>query len=58
MTRDGKKYRCGHPGCAITWTEEENHDEACRYHEGTPVFHDTQKYWTCCTKPTYDWDDF
>lgn len=38
--------------------EEENGEEACKYHKGAPVFHDLKKYWSCCGKETHDWDEF
>lgn len=51
--------RCRNPGCNATFQEHENHAEACRYHLGPPVFHDTRKWWGCCPdKRAYDWDEF
>ena len=50
MTKDESKYYCGNPGCKErTFVEESNGDESCNYHKGAAVFHDTVKYWTCCT---------
>jgi len=40
------------------YLEEENIDKCCNHHSGEPVFHDLKKYWTCCKKETWDWDDF
>ena len=58
LNKDGR-YFCANKGCMKkTFVEEENGDDACHFHQGEPVFHDLKKYWTCCTKPTYDWDDF
>jgi hypothetical protein len=50
--------RCKRHGCLKEYVEEENHDEACRYHNGKPLFHDTKKGWTCCNQTAYDWDEF
>jgi len=52
--------RCRNKGCAVDrFTVADNHDTACQYHAGVPVFHDTAKYWSCCAaKKCYDWDDF
>eukprot|EP00668_Euglena_longa_P033941 GGOE01043620.1.p2 GENE.GGOE01043620.1~~GGOE01043620.1.p2 ORF type:complete len:300 (-),score=85.86 GGOE01043620.1:445-1221(-) len=52
--------RCRNKGCNVDrFAVAENHADACHYHEGAPVFHDTAKYWSCCpAKKCYDWDDF
>ena len=52
------KLRCANKGCNKEYLEEENGDQVCQYHEGAPVFHDVKKYWTCCKKETWDWDEF
>ena len=58
LSKDGR-YFCANKGCTKkTFVEEENGDEACLHHSGEPIFHDLTKYWTCCGKKTYDWDDF
>jgi len=57
ITPNGK-FRCSNKGCNKEFTEEENGNEACKYHQGAPVFHDVKKYWTCCKKETWDWDEF
>ena len=56
---DGKA-RCRNKGCTVDWfVVADNHPEACHYHVGGPVFHDTAKYWSCCShKKCFDWDDF
>ena len=61
MNKAGTKYICGHAGCeSISFKEEENGPDKCKYHTGEAIFHDLKKYWTCCcaNKPAYDWDDF
>ena len=46
VVKDGK-YACANKGCVDRYfTEEENHDEACKHHSGEPIFHDTKKGWT------------
>lgn len=52
------KLRCINKGCSKEYDESENGDQACEYHSGAPVFHDLKKYWTCCKKETWDWDEF
>eukprot|EP01010_Urceolus_cornutus_P000678 NODE_1194_length_1047_cov_213.666333_g916_i0.p1 GENE.NODE_1194_length_1047_cov_213.666333_g916_i0~~NODE_1194_length_1047_cov_213.666333_g916_i0.p1 ORF type:complete len:286 (+),score=35.94 NODE_1194_length_1047_cov_213.666333_g916_i0:58-915(+) len=51
--------QCKNFGCQKWFMEAENGDTACRHHSGAPVFHDLQKYWTCCSKKkAWDWDEF
>lgn len=58
MGKDGK-FICANKGCAKrSFFPDENNDKACHYHSGDAVFHDLKKYWTCCGKTVYDWDDF
>ena len=49
---------CQRNGCRKPYKESENNDEACLYHPGKPIFHDTKKGWTCCNKIVFDWDEF
>ena len=66
LNKDGR-FICANKGCTKrTFTDEENdaEDEPCSYHSGEPIFHDLNKYWSCCN-PTgkgraiaYDWDAF
>ena len=57
ITESGK-MKCFNTGCNIEFDAEDNSDTACPHHPGKPVFRDTKKYWTCCEKSSYDWDDF
>ena len=58
LSKDGK-FICGNKGCAKrSFLPEENSDTACNFHIGDAVFHDLKKYWSCCQKVAYDWDDF
>lgn len=50
--------KCTHKGCGKEFTEAENKDNACQYHEGTPVFHEGLKGWSCCKKRVDDFDEF
>ena len=51
--------KCLRKGCQKVFRFDENSIEACRYHKGEPVFHDTYKYWSCCAdKKCYDFDAF
>lgn len=54
--RDGK-LRCKRFGCNKYYVE--GSQEACRHHKSPPIFHETAKYWSCCSnKKAYDWDEF
>jgi disease resistance protein len=50
--------KCLRPGCGKKYTEENNTEISCNYHDGNPIFHDIKKGWTCCNKLVYDWDEF
>ena len=50
--------RCTNKGCNKEFKENDNQDTSCKFHVGAPVFHDIKKYWTCCKKETWDWDEF
>ena len=52
------KLRCINKGCNKEFLEDENIENSCKYHTGQPIFHDLKKYWTCCKKETWDWDQF
>ena len=52
-------YRCQNKGCQARFRPEDNHAKACTYHKGTPVFHETLKWWGCCpNSKKMDFDDF
>lgn len=51
--------KCRNKGCQQVFNVSENGPSACRFHSGQAVFHDTLKYWSCCSdKKCYDFDDF
>ncbi|EGD73171.1 hypothetical protein PTSG_04884 [Salpingoeca rosetta] len=49
---------CLHRGCGKEYSEEENKDGDCRYHPGTPIFHEGLKGWSCCNKRFTDFSEF
>ena len=64
---DKGNHKCTNKGCMKVsyrknikkeFSPNENNEESCSYHPGEPVFHDLKKYWTCCKKETWDWDEF
>lgn len=44
--------------CKKTFTEMENHDTACEYHAGPPIFHDRSRGWACCDVHVKEFDEF
>ncbi|KAI5060285.1 hypothetical protein GOP47_0024705 [Adiantum capillus-veneris] len=44
--------------CKKTFTEMGNHDTACDYHPGPPVFHDRSRGWACCNVHVKEFDEF
>ncbi|ORE03297.1 chord-domain-containing protein [Rhizopus microsporus var. microsporus] len=50
--------KCTRKGCGKEFTEEENKDNVCQFHEGAPVFHEGLKGWSCCKKRVSDFDEF
>lgn len=58
LTPNGK-FKCMRKGCLKEFSEEDNKVEnCCKHHSGEPIFHDLKKYWSCCKKETWDWDEF
>ncbi|EPY26753.1 rar1 [Angomonas deanei] len=58
IKREGE-ILCTNFGCGKYYVEEENNDTACHFHAKGPVFHDLEKYWSCCEgKKAFDWEQF
>ncbi|OVA07730.1 Cysteine/histidine-rich domain [Macleaya cordata] len=53
----GAKVRCQRIGCDAMFTEDENPENSCRYHE-SPIFHDGMKEWSCCKQRSHDFSLF
>lgn len=49
---------CKNSGCRKTYEKESDNRETCMHHNGTPVFHEGMKYWTCCLRKTSDFNSF
>ncbi|CCW66355.1 unnamed protein product [Phytomonas sp. Hart1] len=60
ISRDPKDQKlCAHYGCRKNFNEKYNHDLACHYHLGGPIFHGIEMFWRCCIdKVAYDWESF
>ena len=49
---------CTHFGCKNRFPRGGPYPD-CQYHKSPPVFHETAKFWSCCsTKKAYDWETF
>ena len=49
--------KCTNSGCNQEYSTETNHDNACCYHDGNPIFHEGLKGWSCCQKRVINFDD-
>ncbi|KAH0454026.1 hypothetical protein IEQ34_018350 [Dendrobium chrysotoxum] len=49
---------CRNKGCGKSFKEKDNHENACEYHPGPPVFHDRMKGWKCCDIHVKEFDEF
>lgn len=52
------RVRCQRIGCDVMFTEDDNPEDSCRYHESGPIFHDGMKEWSCCKKRSHDFSLF
>lgn len=44
------KLSCRNFGCQRDFDEDANAEGSCRHHTEPPVFHDTRKWWGCCSE--------
>lgn len=58
VTNSEGLYVCGNLGCNQAYDPSNNLTDSCLHHTGAPMFHDLKKFWTCCKKEAWDWDDF
>nr|GLL39338.1 cysteine and histidine-rich domain-containing protein RAR1 [Ipomoea trifida] len=52
-----EKLRCQRIGCNAFFTEDDNPEGSCTYHD-SPLFHDGMKEWSCCKKRSHDFSLF
>ena len=48
---------CHNKGCRVSF-DGSNRASECKYHEGSAVFHEGMKYWSCCQRKTSDFNAF
>ena len=57
--KQSKLISCKNFGCQASFDPAENHETACTFHAAPPIFHETNKWWSCCPhKKGYDWESF
>lgn len=49
---------CYNRGCGQQYDPDKNTETSCRFHPGTPFFHETYKGWSCCNKKSTDFTEF
>ncbi|XP_073273797.1 cysteine and histidine-rich domain-containing protein RAR1-like isoform X1 [Primulina huaijiensis] len=52
-----EQLRCQRIGCEALFTEDDNQEDSCTYHD-SPKFHDGMKEWSCCKKRSHDFSLF
>nr|AFK47530.1 unknown [Medicago truncatula] len=52
------KVRCQRIGCNAMFSDDDNLDGSCQYHDLGPTFHDGMKEWSCCKKRSHDFSLF
>ncbi|EPQ30323.1 uncharacterized protein PFL1_01849 [Pseudozyma flocculosa PF-1] len=52
--------KCKRSGCAFEHPggARQRQTEECRYHRGSPIFHEGSKGWSCCKRRVLDFNDF
>lgn len=53
-----KRLRCQRIGCNATFTEDDNPEGSCTFHDSGPIFHDGMKEWSCCKRRSHDFSLF
>ncbi|KAK7270547.1 hypothetical protein RIF29_23769 [Crotalaria pallida] len=56
-TAAAAKVRCQRIGCDAMFSDDDNPDGSCQYHD-SPIFHDGMKEWSCCKKRSHDFSLF
>ncbi|KAM5557164.1 cysteine and histidine-rich domain-containing protein RAR1 [Rosa sericea] len=50
--------KCQRIGCNATFSDDNNPEGSCQYHDAGPIFHDGIKEWSCCKKRSHDFSLF
>ncbi|OMO97999.1 hypothetical protein COLO4_14197 [Corchorus olitorius] len=58
MAEQPAKLLCQRIGCNATFTDDDNPEGSCTYHDSGPIFHDGMKEWSCCKKRSHDFSLF
>ncbi|KAJ3063203.1 hypothetical protein HDU98_000959 [Podochytrium sp. JEL0797] len=49
---------CKRRGCTHVYSGPESKDAECVFHNGSPVFHEGSKGWSCCGRKVLEFDEF
>lgn len=49
---------CYNKGCGKKFNPNDNKNDSCAHHPGSPIFHDAYKSWSCCKKKCIDFTEF
>ncbi|XP_068316128.1 cysteine and histidine-rich domain-containing protein RAR1 [Pyrus communis] len=50
--------KCQRIGCNAMFSDDDNPEGSCQYHDSGPIFHDGIKEWSCCKKRSHDFTLF
>ncbi|XP_028415435.1 cysteine and histidine-rich domain-containing protein 1-like [Dendronephthya gigantea] len=53
-----KGTTCKNNACNEVYVDENTNGKTCKYHTGSPIFHEGYKFWSCCMRKTSDFDEF
>ncbi|XP_015883081.4 cysteine and histidine-rich domain-containing protein RAR1-like [Ziziphus jujuba] len=56
--QEAGRVRCQRIGCTAIFSEDDNPEGCCQYHDGAPIFHDGMKEWSCCMRRSHDFSLF
>ncbi|KAI8898673.1 chord-domain-containing protein [Globomyces pollinis-pini] len=49
--------KCKRPSCGHAYTDTSK-SEKCTFHNGSPIFHEGSKGWSCCSRKVLEFDEF
>ncbi|XP_010555630.1 PREDICTED: cysteine and histidine-rich domain-containing protein RAR1 [Tarenaya hassleriana] len=56
--KSATSLRCQRIGCNAMFTDDDNPEGSCQFHDSGPIFHDGMKEWSCCKKRSHDFSLF
>ncbi|KAJ1920649.1 hypothetical protein H4219_001207 [Mycoemilia scoparia] len=49
--------KCKRHCCSASYKDAESRKEKCRFHPGSPIFHEGARGWSCCKKRVMDYEE-